>query len=151
LARTISRVLTRCQYPNRAVATDIETGEAYIFRQGGIVTAMRASMSISGLLAPAEHDGRLLVDGGVANNVPVYVARQMGMDRGITIDIDIDIDIDTPLKSRDEIRSVVSVAEQMLGFLTRKNSLEQIETLDADDFLIRPELGAVGMIDFGDA
>lgn len=130
--------------PYRAVATDIETGEAYIFSHGDIVTAMRASMSIPGLLAPVEHDGRLLVDGGMANNVPVDVARQMGMKRLITIDIG------TPLKDRDDIRSLVSVADQMLGFLTRKNSLEQIETLGEDDFLIRPDLGTVGMLDFDD-
>ena len=130
--------------PYRAVATDLETGSAYIFSEGDIVTAMRASMSIPGLMAPVEHDGRLLVDGGVANNVPVDVARQMGADRLITIDIG------TPLKSREEITSVVSVGDQMLGFLTRKNSLEQIETLYATDFLIRPELEAVGMLDFDD-
>ena len=128
--------------PYRAVATDIETGEAYVFDSGDMVTAMRASMSIPGLLAPVEHDGRLLVDGGVANNVPVDVARQMGADRLITIDIG------TPLKTREEIRSVVSLADQMLGFLTRKNSIDQIETLTSTDFLIRPELAAVGMLDF---
>ena len=128
--------------PYRAVATDIETGEAYVFDSGDMVTAMRASMSIPGLLAPVEHDGRLLVDGGVANNVPVDVARQMGADRLITIDIG------TPLKTREEIRSVVSLADQMLGFLTRKNSIDQIETLTSTDFLVRPELAAVGMLDF---
>ena len=130
--------------PYRAVATDLETGSAYVFSGGDIVTAMRASMSIPGLMAPVEHDGRLLVDGGVANNVPVDVARQMGADRLIAIDIG------TPLKSREEITSVVSVGDQLLGFLTRKNSLEQIETLSATDFLIRPELEAVGMLDFED-
>lgn len=128
--------------PYRAVATDIETGNAYIFDSGDIVTAMRASMSIPGLLAPVEHDGLLLVDGGVANNVPVNVARQMGVDRLIVIDIG------TPLMSRDQITSVVSIADQMLGFLTRKNSLEQLETLTDQDFLIRPELAATGMLDF---
>ncbi|MEH6582390.1 MAG: patatin-like phospholipase family protein [Halioglobus sp.] len=134
----------RLPIPYRAVATDIETGEAYVFQRGDMVTAMRASMSIPGLMVPVRHDGRLLVDGGVANNVPVDVARAMGADRLIAIDIG------TPLKSRDEITSVVAVADQMLGFLTRKNSLEQIETLSEDDFLIRPELEAVGMLDFGD-
>jgi len=132
----------RLPIPYRAVATDIETGEAYVFDRGDMVTAMRASMSIPGLLAPVEHDGRLLVDGGVANNVPVNVARGMGTTRLITIDIG------TPLKSREEINSVVSVADQMLGFLTRKNSIEQIETLSDQDFLIRPELEAIGMLDF---
>jgi NTE family protein len=128
--------------PYRAVATDLETGEAYVFSEGDIVTAMRASMSLPGLLAPVEHDGRLLVDGGVANNIPVDIARQMGVDRVIAIDVG------TPLKTRDEIQSVLGVADQMLGFLTRKNSLEQIETLTEQDFLIRPELNAVGMLDF---
>jgi NTE family protein len=132
----------RLPIPYRAVATDIETGEAFVFDSGDMVTAMRASMSIPGLLVPVEYDGRLLVDGGVANNIPVDVARSMGADRLITIDIG------TPLKDRDEINSVVSVADQMLGFLTRKNSLEQIETLSATDFLIRPELEAIGMLDF---
>jgi NTE family protein len=130
--------------PFRAVATDIETGEAYIFDRGEIVTAMRATMSIPGLLAPVEHDGLLLVDGGVANNVPVNIAREMGAERLIVVDIG------TPLKSREEIKSVVGVADQMLGFLTRKNSVEQIATLKESDFLVRPELGAVGMLDFAD-
>jgi NTE family protein len=130
--------------PYRAVAADIETGEAYVFAGGEIVTAMRASMSIPGLLVPVEHDGLLLVDGGVANNVPVDVARAMGAERLIVIDIG------TPLKSREEIQSLVGVADQMLGFLTRKNSLEQIATLEQSDFLIRPDLGALGMLDFDD-
>ncbi|MEH6592918.1 MAG: patatin-like phospholipase family protein [Halioglobus sp.] len=134
----------RLPIPYRAVATDLETGEAYVFQRGDMVTAMRASMSIPGLMVPVRHDGQLLVDGGVANNVPVDVARTMGADRLIAIDIG------TPLKSRKEITSVVAVADQMLGFLTRKNSLEQIETLSDDDILIRPELEGVGMLDFGD-
>jgi NTE family protein len=128
--------------PFRAVATDIETGDAYIFREGDVVTAMRASMSLPGLLAPVEHDGRLLVDGGLANNIPVDVAREMGADRLIVIDIG------TPLKNRDEINSLLSVADQVLGFLTRKNSLQQLESLGEKDQLIRPQLDATGMLDF---
>ncbi|MEH6588877.1 MAG: patatin-like phospholipase family protein [Halioglobus sp.] len=130
--------------PYRAVATDLETGDAYIFESGEMVTAMRASMSMPGLLTPVEHDGLLLVDGGVANNVPVNVAREMGAERLIVIDVG------TPLKSREEIQSVVGVADQMLGFLTRKNSLEQLATLEPSDFLIRPDLGSLGMLDFDD-
>jgi NTE family protein len=128
--------------PFRAVATDIETGDAYVFREGDVVTAMRASMSLPGLLAPVEHDGRLLVDGGLANNIPVDVAREMGADRLIVIDIG------TPLKNRDEINSLLSVADQVLGFLTRTNSLQQLESLGEKDQLIRPQLDATGMLDF---
>jgi len=132
----------RLPTPFRAVATDIETGDAYVFRDGDIVTAMRASMSLPGILAPVEHDGRLLIDGGLANNIPVDVVRTMGTNRLIAIDIG------TPLKARDEINSLLSVADQVLGFLTRKNSLYQLETLETDDLLIRPELGGTGMLDF---
>ena len=128
--------------PFRAVATDIETGDAYVFRDGDIVTAMRASMSLPGLLAPVEHDGRLLIDGGLANNIPVDVARTMNVDRLIVIDIG------TPLMDRDEITSLLSVADQVLGFLTRKNSLYQLETLTEHDLLLRPTLDGVGMLDF---
>ncbi|MEP4484062.1 MAG: patatin-like phospholipase family protein [Halioglobus sp.] len=128
--------------PFRAVAADIESGDAYVFSQGDVVTAMRASMSLPGLLAPVEHDGRLLVDGGVANNIPVDVARAMGVDRLIVVDIG------TPLLKRDEINSVVSVAEQMVGFLTRKNSVAQLETLGDSDVLITPDLQGMGMLAF---
>lgn len=128
--------------PYRAVATDIETGDAYIFDHGDIVTAMRASMSLPGILAPVEHDGRLLVDGGMAMNIPVRVGRDMGAQRLIVVDIG------TPLKTRDEITSVLGVADQLLGFLTRRNSLEQLATLTDRDLLINPDLTGIGMLDF---
>lgn len=128
--------------PYRAVATDLETGDPYIFRDGSIVTAMRASMSLPALLAPVEHDGRLLVDGGLAMNIPVEVGREMGADRLIVVDIG------TPLRKRDEINSVLGVTDQMLGFLTRKNSLEQLATLTERDILVNPDLTGIGMLDF---
>ncbi len=131
--------------PYRAVATDIESGDAYIFEDGDIVTAMRASMSLPALLAPVEHDGRLLVDGGLAMNIPVSVGRDMGAPRLIVIDIG------TPLRSRNEISSVLGVADQLVGFLTRRNSLEQLATLQDQDILISPELEGIGMLDFEQA
>jgi NTE family protein len=128
--------------PYRAVATDIESGNAYVFDHGDIVTAMRASMSLPGILAPVEHEDRLLVDGGMAMNIPVSVGRDMGGERLIVVDIG------TPLKSRDQITSVLGVADQVLGFLTRKNSLEQLATLTERDFLVNPDLTGIGMLDF---
>ena len=66
--------------PCRALAEDSESGEAVAMGHGDIVSAMRASMSIPGIFAPVERDGRLLVDGGFANNLPVRLARKMGAD-----------------------------------------------------------------------
>ena len=64
--------------PFRAVAADIETGETVIIGSGDLATAMRASMAVSGVFPPVELEGRLLVDGGLADNLPMDIARQMG-------------------------------------------------------------------------
>ncbi|RLQ21639.1 hypothetical protein DWB85_11535 [Seongchinamella sediminis] len=132
----------RLPTPYRAVATDIETGDAYVFSGGDIVTAMRASMSLPGLLAPVEHDGRLLVDGGLAMNIPVKVGRDLGGERLVVIDIG------TPLRDRSEINNLLDVGDQMINFLTRKNSIEQLGLLTDRDLLINPDLSGIGMLDF---
>src|SRR3984957_5543037 len=59
--------------PFRAVATDLETGDAVLIDKGDLAIAMRASMSAPGVFAPVELDGRLLVDGGLAENLPINV------------------------------------------------------------------------------
>ena len=73
--------------PFRAVAGDIVTGEAVVLSSGSLARAIRASMSIPAALSPIEIDGRLLVDGGIAMNLPVDVARDMGADVVIAVDI----------------------------------------------------------------
>ncbi|MCG6507759.1 patatin-like phospholipase family protein, partial [Vibrio parahaemolyticus] len=76
--------------PYRAVATDIIKLEPVVIDKGYLVDAMMASMSVPGALPPYEIDGRWLVDGGVTNNMPVDVARQMGADIVIAVDISTD-------------------------------------------------------------
>src|SRR6188508_2454695 len=80
------RDFNRLPIPFRAVATDLETGEAVLMDSGDLVTAMRASMSAPGVFAPAQRDGRLLIDGGLVENLPIDVARQMGVDILIVVD-----------------------------------------------------------------
>ena len=63
--------------PFRAVATDLETGDAVLLDKGDLSIAMRASISAPGVFAPVEYQGRLLVDGGLAENLPIDVARAM--------------------------------------------------------------------------
>lgn len=69
------------------MATDVVTGEQVIMSSGHLPQVMRASMSIPAVFAPVEVDGRLLVDGGMVNNVPIDVARQMGVDYVIVVDL----------------------------------------------------------------
>ena len=77
----------RLPIPFRAVATDLETGEAVVMDSGDLVTAMRASMSAPGVFAPAQREGRLLVDGGLVENLPVEIARAMDVDVLIVVDV----------------------------------------------------------------
>lgn len=128
--------------PFRAVAADIVTGELVALDSGDLATAIRASMSIPAVLAPVEIDGRLLVDGGVASNLPISVVREMGAD------IIIAVDVTTALLDREALNSVLAIADQLTTLLTRRNSEAEIATLGPQDVLITPGLGDITFTDF---
>ena len=128
--------------PYRAVATYIATGEQIVLGSGDLATAILASFSIPAAMVPVLIDGRMLVDGGIAANLPISVVREMGAE------IVIAVDISTPLKSQDEIGSVLSIAEQLSGLLTRRNTESEISTLTESDILISPKLGDISAGDF---
>lgn len=73
--------------PLAICATDIETGEQLIFREGSLADAVCASMAVPGLFVPVEIDGRILVDGGLVENVPISPLAKMGA--GITVAVDL--------------------------------------------------------------
>jgi NTE family protein len=129
--------------PFRAVATDLETGEAVIIGSGDLTSAMRASLSAPGVFSPVEREGRLLVDGGVAENLPVDVARAMG------VDVLIVVDVGFPLLKRDQLSSAPVISNQMLAILIQRNSRQQRKMLTANDIVIEPPLGDVSSFDFG--
>ena len=131
--------------PFRAVATDITSGEKVIFRRGHLPQVIRASMSIPAVFAPVELDGRLLVDGGMTDNIPVDVVREMGVDLAIVVDIG------TPLRNRKQLATVVDVLNQPITLMTRRNSEEQLASLRREDILVQPPLSAFGVTDFGRA
>ncbi len=130
--------------PFRAVATDLETGVEVVIGSGDLAEAIRASMSIPGVYAPVERSGRLLVDGGVANNLPVSVARDMGAD------IIIAVDITDPLLTNEEMQEASSVIGQLTTMMTRRNTDDQLARLTDSDILIRPDLEGHSSADFFD-
>jgi NTE family protein len=73
------------------VATDLETGREIWFREGPVMEAVRASISLPGLFTPLQHQGRWLVDGGLANPVPVSLCRAMGAEIVIAVNLNGDI------------------------------------------------------------
>src|SRR5690606_29265340 len=128
--------------PFRAVATDLETGEAVVIGEGDLASALRASLSAPGIFAPVEREGRLLVDGGIVNNLPVDVARSMGVDRLIVVDVSL-----APA-SRERLASVGNVTNQMLTLLLRRQSQEQLANLQDGDVLVQPALGDTSSFSF---
>jgi NTE family protein len=73
--------------PLAVVACDLLTGEQVVVDHGLVALAVRASAAVPGIFPPVEHDGRLLIDGGVVDNLPVAVARRMGADYVIAVDV----------------------------------------------------------------
>jgi NTE family protein len=128
--------------PFRAIATDIGTGEMVVLKEGSVVQAIRASMSVPGAVAPVTIGKRQLVDGGLVNNLPIDIARSMGAD------IIIAVNLGTPLLRPDEITSVLSVTLQMINILTEQNVGRSLKELRAGDVLIVPELGNFSSADF---
>ena len=131
--------------PFRAVATDLETGREVVLQSGNLARSIRASMAVPGGFDPVEIDGKLLVDGLVANNVPVNVARDMGAD------IVIVVDVGSGLFKRDEIKGVLDVVGQLTNILSERNVDLQLATLKPSDILIKPKLGKLSAGDFNKA
>ncbi|MFA0054321.1 patatin-like phospholipase family protein [Vibrio echinoideorum] len=128
--------------PYRSVATDIIKLEEVVIDHGHLVDAMMASMSVPGALPPYEVDGRMLVDGGVTNNMPVDVARAMGAD------IVIAVDISSNYKDKEDFTTFLSAADQLSNYLVRRSTQEQAETLTDDDVFLRPDVGQMDTTEF---
>lgn len=120
--------------PFRAVATDMETGQAVVLGRGDLAAALRASMSVPGAFSPLELDGRILGDGGLVDNLPVSVARHMGAD------VVIAVNIGTPLARRESLTNVVGVTAQMINILTEQNVQRSLAELTPNDLLLAPPL-----------
>ena len=135
----------RLPIPFVAVAADIESGEAVVLDRGSLAQAIRASMSLPGVIAPVEIDGRLLVDGGIADNLPVNEARKL------CADVVIAVNIGTPPLERDELRSALSITSQLNLFLGKASVDEQLRSLGRRDVLIAPDLGDISVGSFGRA
>lgn len=113
------------------VAADLVTGKEVVLKQGILAESMRASMSIPGVFYPIYQDNQVLVDGGVVNNYPVNVARDMGAD------IIIGVEVNTATISARELQSFASIFERLIG--TLGSDLHEQNVVDTD-ILIRPRV-----------
>ena len=123
--------------PYAAVATDINTGEKVVLKEGNLAAAMRASMSIPMVFEPWKIDDHLLVDGGIVSNLPVYTAKELFP--GIPI-----VAVDISDNMSEGINSYMDVLNQSLTILMRKTTNEEGQ---AADILLRPNVSGLGTLD----
>lgn len=103
--------------PFRCIATDLETGEAYVFKSGSIASAVRASMAIPGVFSAVERDGKYFVDGGVIRNFPVRDVKDMGANYIIGVSVS------QPLDSAKKLDNAFKILTQIV-FLGEKKDHE---------------------------
>ena len=126
--------------PFACVATDLITGEEVVLRSGNVSNAIRASMAIPGVFSPVVMDGKVLVDGGLVNNFPADVLREMGADIIIGVEI-------TPDKrfTPDDLKSLPQL---MARLLTNTTSAKRAENRQQCDVHIIPDISGYGMLSF---
>jgi NTE family protein len=138
-----TRAIENLSMPLSIIATDIGTGERVVYRDGDLTAAMRASMSVPGLLAPIDYRGKRLVDGGLVDNLPIGEVRAR-----CNADVVIAVNVGTPLIAPGEVNSILSISNQMIGILTAQNVQASLASLKPDDILISPELEGITASDF---
>ena len=128
--------------PYRATATDVASGEGIVLSRGNVADAMRASMAFPGLFSPVELEGRLLVDGGVAENFPVMTARKAGAE------VLVAVNIGTPPAGKEQLTSLTKILNQVTSAATARNVKESKDAIGPRDVFIEPDLGDISFIDF---
>lgn len=128
---TFGKNIEELSPPTAIIATDLITGERVVFTEGSAAEAVRASISIPGILVPVKRDGRMLVDGGVVDRVPVSVVKGMGADIVIAVDV-------SSVRGPSEIHSIFDVIMQSIDIM--QEEMVRSHELTAD-VMIKPALG----------
>ena len=110
--------------PFRCVATDLVSGRATVFSDGPLSEALRATMSLPAIFSPVRRDDHIYVDGGIVDNLPVDVARDMGAD------IVIAVHLETPQINARESLSAFSILQRSVSVVIMANELASIEKAD---------------------
>ncbi|OEG00350.1 esterase [Vulcanibacillus modesticaldus] len=124
--------------PLAIVATDIENGERYVFNKGPVYEAVRASISIPGIFVPERVNGKLFVDGGVVERVPIQSVKDLGAEFIIAVDVGL-------YDAKMEVKNIFDVISQTIDIMERENYHRQIV---GADYIIRPDVGHISSLSF---
>jgi len=138
-AKVRQRNIEELKIPFLAVATDLYSGSRVVFDRGSVARAVHASSAIPGVFEPVSYQGKILVDGGVVDNLAVDVAREKGADLVLAVDISEEV-------SKTTVKNLLDVLLQTTNIMCSRSVARSRE---AADVLIAPALGSVGMLDFG--
>jgi NTE family protein len=130
--------IEKLKIPFAAVATDLNWGLRVVLDRGPVSRAVRASSAIPGVFEPVQHMGKILVDGGVVDNIPIDVAREKGADLVIAVDISENV-------GNTNITNALDVVLQATNIMFAENVAH---LRGGADVLIEPRVGGVGMLDF---
>ena len=125
--------------PFRTVATDLVSAETVVLKSGSLAQSLRATMAIPAVFAPVELNGRILADGGILNNIPTDVAKEMGAD------IIIVVNIETPIGDRSSLQDLVGILGQTFLVATIENSRRSLRQANV---IFAPDLGNYSTFDF---
>ncbi|GAO03533.1 putative NTE family protein YlbK [Anaeromyxobacter sp. PSR-1] len=130
--------IEQLRIPFAAVATDLNWGTRVVIDRGPVAPAVRASSAIPGIFEPVGHMGKLLVDGGVVDNIPIDVAREKGAEVVIAVDISEDV-------GNTSIRNALDVILQATNIMFAENVAHRKQGADV---LVQPDVRGIGMLDF---
>lgn len=128
--------------PFRCVAADLLSGNQYVFDQGNLTTALRASMSIPSVFFPVRLDSMLLVDGGILNNFPVSLCKKMGAD--------IIIGVNVGYENKPGNKGPQTLPEILMASATIGGNMAMQRAIKKTDFLISPPLEKYNTASFSD-
>jgi len=124
--------------PFYPIATDLNTGETIVLEKGSLAKAIRASSSIPGIFVPVNFDNRMLVDGGVTDNIACDIAKNKGADIIIAVNINKDV-------KETNITSLIDIVGQSASIMMQEASKSKLQFADV---IIEPNTKGIGMFDF---
>ena len=128
--------------PFRCVATDMQNGTEVILKDGSLAQALRATMAIPGVFTPVEQDGHVLADGGLVDNLPAGVVREMGAEKVIAIDLG------TPLGGPEQLQTIGGVLARAVDVMILQNERHSMALADV---VITLEPGRYSISDYSEA
>jgi len=122
--------------PYRCVASDLNHSEPFVMGNGSLAESMRATMAVPGIFTPVKRDGRLLIDGGIFDNVPADIAKQMGADVVIAVHLNA-----AERQSRNYDNGII-----LLGMVDAVVESNSRKTSKMADVVLRPQMGQLGLL-----